>query len=98
MFRLVISDSDVPKVRLGKVDRDQILVRALMAKTFAFRRQSIVTQPVLISVLVQQWPALFTHSEVISDDYCLFGISSPHIHCVSKKSSHLSTLCNFVKS
>ena len=62
---------------LSKTERDQKLVKTLMAKTFAFRRQSIVTQPVLISVLIQQWPALFTDTEVVCDVYILFfGISS----------------------
>lgn len=61
------SQEDIRKTiaeEFRKVARDQNVIRTMMAKTFAFRRQSIVNDPQRISALVLEWPALFDKTEV----------------------------------
>lgn len=50
----------------SKAHKDRQLIKSLMMKTFASRRQTVVNNPARISVLLEDWPGLFDPTQVLS--------------------------------
>jgi hypothetical protein len=55
-----------------KVDADTNVIHNLMAKTFALRRQIIVKDCPRMSTMLQQWPAMFSETEVSFSFCCIY--------------------------